>query len=162
MSNFQAVSVRVGEVRLADLVHLAGCLPSLRVLALNDLGVPVVVDVAMIEKWSSGGWTLAFACPRCSSPARVLSIHNDAAVCGRCWRRPTRQARDKNRSDWHEGQLADGLARGLLSTRTMNLPTPKGTARKLRKRSLARTGVCLALAVDAIRRADRALLKREE
>lgn len=179
MSTFQARSVRIGELRLGDLIDLAGDEPSLRVLAINEQGAPVVVDVAMTKKWGGNGWTQAFACPLCGLPARVLSIrtkqvtqsttsvsstahiprnnHSNGVACGRCQRRPTLQARNKNRSDWAEARLADTLVRGLVGTRAIAPATARATARTLRRRSLARASACIDLAAAAVRSADQAL-----
>lgn len=182
MSTFQARSVRVGELRLDDLIHLVGDSPSLTVLAINEQAAPLVVDVAMTKKWGGNGWTSAFACPLCGLPARVLSIrtkqvtqsttfvsssshiprnnHSNGVACGRCQRRPTLQARNKNRSDWAEARLADTLVRGLLGNRAITPAT--ATARTLRRRSLARASACIDLAAAAIRTADKALKESRE
>lgn len=156
MNSFQAVSARIGVLRLDDLGALAGEGMSATVLALNAVGVPVLVQVSFTEKWGGRGWQRALRCPQCGAAARVLAINDDVAACGRCKRRRTPQSRQKNVRAWREGELADQLARAVLRGRPEVLPL-RATTRRLERRAIAQADACIALAVGAVRHADRAL-----
>lgn len=156
MSRVEAVSARVGELRLEDLGAEALDAESVNVTALNCAGVPTLIEVAFTEKWGGAGWQRAFSCPVCGAAARVLTLDDDVAACGRCRRRRTRQSREKNVRAWREGALADELARAVLRSCEDVLPL-RATARRLQRRALGRADACVALADAAIRHANRAL-----
>src|SRR5690349_13237576 len=115
MTTFEAVSVRIGEVRLEDLLPQTDETETLTVLALDAHGVPVVLPLRFTSKWG-GSWQRALACPRCAGAARVLSITENVAACGKCWPRRTRQQQNKNSAEWGaEGKVADRLLRIVLA-----------------------------------------------
>lgn len=159
MSSFQAISVRVGELRIEDLSAHVEHPERLTILALDAQGVPALVDVGFAQKWGNG-WSTAFECPLCSSPARVLLISNELVACGRCKRRPTLQSRRKNQASWREGHLADELARALLNEQPGKDLQMRSAARKLRRRALGNAEAALVLAAGAIGAANRALRQK--
>jgi len=159
MSSFQAVSVRVGELRLEDLGAIVVDADVITVLALSSAGVPVFVEVTFTGKWGGAGWQHAFECPLCGLAARVLAIDDHVAACGRCRRRRTVQSRQKNVRAWREGELADELTRFLLGRR-IDVAQMRRTARKLRSRTVVRGQAALARAEAALAAANRALSDR--
>lgn len=158
MNNFQAITLRPGVLRIEDLPAHVRAGP-LTVLALDASGIPIIVELRFAQKWGNG-WSAAFECPLCASPARVLAITDELVACGRCKRRPTLQSRCKNQREWAAGQLADELARALLNERPGKERQMRITARKLRRLALAKTDASLALAVGAIGAANRALREK--
>jgi hypothetical protein len=121
-----AASLRVGEIRLEDIVHQVGEARQFVVHVLDRAGVALQIHLRITEKWG-GSWQRQLQCPQCNRPARVLAVHEGSAVCGRCAPRRTAHHRHKNSRAWrHEGALADEVARAAL----------RGTSSRSRMRRL--------------------------
>ena len=116
MTAFEAaVSVRLGEVRSADVIAQVGDADVVAVHALTVAGVPVTIELALVELWAGvAGWRRALACPLCSRPVRVLAVTEKGVGCALCIPRRTKQQLRKNAAAWVEERDVDKLVRHVL------------------------------------------------
>ena len=136
-SNFQAVSLRPGEVHWADIRSQVGNAQEFEVRAIDDGGHLVVLYLQTAQKWGHG-WQTVLECPLCGVPARVLTLVADSAACGRCVRRPALQSGRKNCVDWRFGGGAtDMLIRAVVTGKTLNRRQRQVQANRTIRQSLA-------------------------
>lgn len=156
MMNF--VAARVGEVRITDIApeHRVA-VDEIRVLVTTIGGVQFKQVVSFASKWQATGWGRVFACPRCTSPARVLR-HDTAhgLACSRCLPRRTLRQRQHHTRWWREqdGELVDRLTRLARSRRVDENGELRRLAERLTCGTSARAAPVTELAHAAIAVAD--------
>ena len=152
-----AISPRVGEVRLDEVVHQVGDAHEFTVRVLDVAGVEREVHLTFTEKWAATSWRRELQCHRCSGPARVLQLVQGSALCRRCSPYMTNHHRRKNSAAWKtEGALADHLVRSLMNSpaRTTSPGGPRRLALRLKQNTLARAARVLGDAQHLIKVVD--------
>jgi len=148
--NFQAVSLRPGEVHWADIRSQVGNAQEFEVRALDDVGHLVILHLQTTQKWGHG-WQTVLECPICGMPARVLTLLADSAACGRCVRRPTVQSGRKNCVDWRFGGAAtDTLIRAVVTGKTLNYRRRQLQANRIMRQSMAWADRVISAAISTI------------
>jgi len=115
MTTFEAFSAIPGELRYADIAAQVGDVDAVAVHALTGTGMPVVIQLNLVELWGGPGrWRRALACPLCGCPVRVLTVALHGAGCASCIPRRTRHQLRKTAKAWVEEQDIDKLIRQAL------------------------------------------------
>lgn len=114
-----AISSRVGQVRLDEVLLQVGNGDEVNVQVLDAAGRSSFVAVKYTRKWGGSSWRRELQCQSCLGPARVLQLLNGLCVCRKCHALPTAHHIHKNSSAWaSEDGIADAIVRLMMKPST--------------------------------------------
>jgi len=151
-----AVSLRVAEIRLEDIVPQVGSAGHIEVVVVDASGAVQHVILTFTKKWAATGWQRAFECSRCTGPARLLHVVEGMGLCRRCNPLLTKHQRYKNSGSWTNSEkILDVLTRSVLKTLTRpNRGKHRRLAARLVRNTLAGADAVLTQAHALVGAAD--------
>lgn len=159
-----AISYRVGQVRLDEVLPQAGKSDEVNVQVLDAGGRSNLVTVKYARKWGSTSWRCELQCQGCYGPARVLQLLNGLCLCRKCLPQPTAHHVHKNATAWaSEDGIADAIVRLMMKPSTIARHCKRQRlATQLKHNILANTSNVLADAQSLITAADKYLNQPEQ